>query len=342
VLLVPLAAMIFNAAGRHPIAGLAAAFAGVSGGYSANLLLGTVDPLLSGLTEEAARIVDPEAVVNPACNYYFMVVSTFMVTFVGAWVTERVVIPRLGAWKAGDPEQAGEGGDELRALSTEERRGLWAALVTALVFAGILVWGTVPADGFLRDPDTGELLRSPFMSGIVAIIFLGGALQALFGVVRLGTLLRFTPHPVMAGLQNAAAALLFLVQLGNVFGFDRSIPFTAVAAHLSEVKPLSVAVALVTFIAMWKARAITTKIPPLLVGIGIGTVLYFGIAAAGFGAHLGPIIGMPLTAESPAPLNHVGDLADAPDIFDLLPLIVLGAFALPLSLPSTRSYAPTS
>ena len=61
---------------------------------------------------------------------------------------------------------------------------------------------------------------------------------------------------------------------------------------------------------------------------GIGTVLYFGIAAAGFGAHLGPVIGMPLTAESPAPLNHVGDLAEAPDIFDLLPLIVVGAFAL--------------
>jgi aminobenzoyl-glutamate transport protein len=94
-------------------------------------------------------------------------------------VTERVVIPRLGDWKGGDSEQAGEGGDELRALATEERRGLWAALVTALVFAGILVWGTVPADGFLRDPDTGELLRSPFMSGIVAIIFLGGALCGL-------------------------------------------------------------------------------------------------------------------------------------------------------------------
>lgn len=69
VLLIPLAALIFQAAGRHPIAGMAAAFAGVSGGYSANLLLGTVDPLLSGLTQEAARIVQPDALVNPACNY---------------------------------------------------------------------------------------------------------------------------------------------------------------------------------------------------------------------------------------------------------------------------------
>jgi MFS superfamily sulfate permease-like transporter len=110
---------------------------------------------------------------------------------------------------------------------------------------------------------------------VFAIVFLGGMLQALFGVVRLGSLLRFTPRPVMAGLQNAAAALLFLVQLGNVCGFDHGVPFTAVAQHLAEVKPLSIAVALVTFAAMWNARAITTRIPPLLVGIGIGTALYF-------------------------------------------------------------------
>ncbi|NJN63717.1 MAG: AbgT family transporter, partial [Acidobacteria bacterium] len=96
VLLVPLGAMIFQAVGRHPVAGLAAAFAGVSGGYSANLLLGTIDPLLSGLTEEAARIVDPSYTVSPACNYYFMAASTFMIAITGTWVTERIVAPRLG------------------------------------------------------------------------------------------------------------------------------------------------------------------------------------------------------------------------------------------------------
>ena len=175
VLLVPLAAMIFRAAGRHPIAGLAAAFAGVSGGYSANLLLGTVDPLLSGLTEEAARLVEPAATVNPACNYYFMFVSTFLITAVGTWVTERVVVPRLGEWQG---EDAG-GAEELRALTPAERRGLWASLLAMLVAGALILWGTVPADGFLRDPATGSLLRSPFMSGIVALIFLLGALAGL-------------------------------------------------------------------------------------------------------------------------------------------------------------------
>lgn len=87
VLLVPLAALVFLAVGRHSLAGLAAAFAGVSGGYSANLLLGTVDPLLAGLTQEAARIIDPAYSVNPAANWYFMSVSTFFITAAGAIVT---------------------------------------------------------------------------------------------------------------------------------------------------------------------------------------------------------------------------------------------------------------
>lgn len=169
VLLVPLGAIIFLGAGRHPIAGLAASFAGVSGGYSANLLLGTVDPLLAGLSEEAARIVDPAYHVNPAGNYYFMVASTFIIAAVGTWVTEKIVVPRLGEYRGEEKRE------EISGLSPAEKRGLRFALVATLIFAAFLLWGTVPADGFLRDAETGDLLRSPFMSGIVAFIFLGGA-----------------------------------------------------------------------------------------------------------------------------------------------------------------------
>lgn len=178
VLLVPLAALVFQAAGRHPLVGLAAAFAGVSGGYSANLLLGTVDPLLAGLTQEAARIVEPEALVSPACNYYFMFVSTFVITLVGTWVTERVTEPRLGRW-SGAAAAAGKADDALRPLEKGETRGLLAALAATLVFAAVLVAGTAPAHGFLRDPGTGELLHSPFMSGIVTLVFAGGLVAGL-------------------------------------------------------------------------------------------------------------------------------------------------------------------
>lgn len=94
VVLIPMAAMIFHSLGRHPLAGLAAAFAGVSGGYSANLLLGTVDPLLSGITEAAAHMIDPQYNVGPEVNWYFMFVSTFVITFLGAFVTEKIVEPK--------------------------------------------------------------------------------------------------------------------------------------------------------------------------------------------------------------------------------------------------------
>ena len=170
VLLVPLGAVIFLAVGRHPLAGLAAAFAGVSGGYSANLLLGTVDPLLAGLSQEAARVIDPNYLVNPACNYYFMFVSTFVLTAAGTWVSEKIVEPRLGKY-TGDEKAL-----DLQPLSDAEKRGLKFALVAALVVTGLILWSVVPADGVLRDPKTGDLLHSPFLSGIVALLFLSAAI----------------------------------------------------------------------------------------------------------------------------------------------------------------------
>jgi len=173
VLLVPLAGLTFQAAGRHPILGMAAAFAGVSGGYSANLLLGTVDPLLAGLSTEAARIVDPNYLVSPAANYYFMFVSTFLITALGWFVTERIVAHRF-------PDAPTQSSDEqIVGLSAAEKRGLLYSIVATLAFTLILLWGTVPADGFLRDPKTGDLLHSPFLSGIVAIIFAYGVIAGI-------------------------------------------------------------------------------------------------------------------------------------------------------------------
>ncbi|MCF8267721.1 MAG: AbgT family transporter [Ignavibacteriales bacterium] len=181
VLLVPLSAIIFLSVGRNPIAGLAISFAAVSAGYSANLLLGTIDPLLAGLTEEAARIIDPEYIVNPAANYYFMAVSTFFLAIVGTWFSEKFVIPRLGDYKGS------ERAVEIDKVSPEEKRGLKFASIASGALALILLAGTVPANGFLRDPLTGDLLRSPFMSGIVSLIFLGGAITGIAYGLGAGT-----------------------------------------------------------------------------------------------------------------------------------------------------------
>lgn len=199
VLLVPLAAVIFLAAGRHPLAGLAAAFAGVSGGYSANLLLGTIDPLLAGLSEEAARIIDPAYVVNPAANYYFMFASTFVISILGTWVTERVVVPRLGTYTGSEKPE------EIRELNKEEKKGLNWSLVVLVLSIAFMLGGLIPENGYLRNPETGEILKSPFMSGIVAFIFLIAALSGIAYGVGAGTFK--SDNDVMKGMAKSMETL---------------------------------------------------------------------------------------------------------------------------------------
>jgi aminobenzoyl-glutamate transport protein len=199
VLLVPLAAVIFLAAGRHPLAGLAAAFAGVSGGYSANLLLGTIDPLLAGLSQEAARIIRPDYLVNPACNYYFMAASTFVIAGLGTWVTERIVAPRLGDY-TGD-----ERPEEIRKATPAERRGMLFAGIAVLGVVAFVLAGLLPEDGFLRDPKTHEVLHSPFMSGIVALIFLSSAIGGIAYGIGAGTFK--SDNDVMKGMAKSMETL---------------------------------------------------------------------------------------------------------------------------------------
>jgi aminobenzoyl-glutamate transport protein len=176
VLLVPLAGIIYLAVGRHPVAGIAAAFAGVSGGYSANLVLGTVDPLLAGISQEAARIIDPDYVVNPACNYYFMVVSTFLLTLVGTLVSDKIVEPRLGRYDGDEKPMP------IEKLNADEKRGLRFAAWSGVITTGLLILSILPG-GVLRDPATDGFLHSPFMSGIVAIVFFAaGIVGVAYGV----------------------------------------------------------------------------------------------------------------------------------------------------------------
>ena len=206
VLLVPMGAIIFLSVGRHPIAGLAAAFAGVSGGFSANLLLGTIDPLLAGISQEAARIIDVQYTITPACNYYFMVVSTFLIAAVGTWVTEKVIIPRLGRYEG---EAVGEG-EELRDLKEAEKSGLWWALIVSLVLVALVVVGLVPEGGFLRDAETGSVLYSPFVHGIVTFIFLSGLLVGLAYGIAAGTFR--SDSDVVKGMKESMESLgLFMV-----------------------------------------------------------------------------------------------------------------------------------
>jgi aminobenzoyl-glutamate transport protein len=166
VILIPLGAAIYHALGRHPMAGLAAAFCGVSGGFGANLFITSVDPMLSGITESAARLIIPDMSVNPAVNFYFLFVSSFLVVIVGTFVTEKIVVPRLGDYQ-GTAEAL-----PIDPLTETEKKGLRGAVIALGILLVLLALSIVPESGWLRDPQTKSALHSPFFDGIIVGILL--------------------------------------------------------------------------------------------------------------------------------------------------------------------------
>ncbi|ODU45359.1 AbgT family transporter [uncultured Aquimonas sp.] len=274
VLLVPLAGLIFLAAGRHPILGMAAAFAGVSGGYSANLLIGTIDPLLAGLSQQAARIVDPDYTVNELANWYFMMASTPIVTILGWFVTEKIVAPRFPRgeesptplreklrWTCflvevlaiptivwfvlirgsegfmpwvygivlalaliiiavyltqrgfGPADKVDLGGtDEIKPMSSEELRGLKAALWATLAIVVVLAWsllphGLAPGAGFMRIEGEPDFLKSiaPLLASVVAVIFTIGIVLGLSYGIAAGTIK--SDNDVIKGMGQSMSTL---------------------------------------------------------------------------------------------------------------------------------------
>jgi len=170
VLVIPLGGIIYAAAGRHPLAGIGATFAGVSGGFSANFLPSLLDPLLQGFTQSAAQILAPERTVNPLCNWYFTSCSCVLVIAVGWFVTDRIVEPRLRA-VAVDGDLAAL--PRLDDLSGSERRGLWLGLGAMGLGLGVLGLTAAPSDSPFRSP-AGALTAhgAPLMDSIVPLIFL--------------------------------------------------------------------------------------------------------------------------------------------------------------------------
>lgn len=177
VLIIPLGAVIFHSVGRHPIAGMAAAFAGVSGGFSANLFIGTIDPLLAGLSTEAARILDDTYYVLPTANYFFMVASTFIIALSGTWVTEKFIEPRLGGYKGEVKAEA------LEPLAPKEKKALKWVLAVIGLWLIVLFIGLAPSEGFLRGPEN-SLLRSPILKGFIAFLFFfAGSMGVVYGFI---------------------------------------------------------------------------------------------------------------------------------------------------------------
>ncbi len=170
VLVIPLGGVIFYAAGRHPLAGIAAAFAGVSGGFSANFVPSSLDPLLQGLTLEGARLIDPDIAVNTLNNYFFTTASSVLIIGLGWYITDKVVEPRVSEVEIdGDAEDL----PEMHDLTDPERRGLRWALISMVLGLVILGVTLVPENSAWRDAD-GNLATfgAPIMQSIVSLIFL--------------------------------------------------------------------------------------------------------------------------------------------------------------------------
>ena len=170
VLVVPLGAVIYQAAGRHPLAGIAAAFAGVSGGFSATFIPSSLDPLLQGITQAAGQVLDPTLSLNPLNNYFFTTVSAALITGLGWFITDRIVEPRLMRTHVdGDAADA----PALEHLAPQERRALRWALLSMAAGLVLLAVTAVPENSPWRAPD-GRIAaaNAPLMQSIVALIFL--------------------------------------------------------------------------------------------------------------------------------------------------------------------------
>ena len=170
VVLVPLAGVLFAAAGRHPIAGIAAGFAGVSGGFSANIFPGQLDALLLGITEPAAQLLDPSWTANIAGNWYFITAMTLLFVPLGWWVTDKLVEPRLGVWapRADAPVQVGEG-----EITRAESRGLWlAGLMALLVIGGWAAMVLMPNAPLYDAAAEPEARLQPFYHSLIAAFFM--------------------------------------------------------------------------------------------------------------------------------------------------------------------------
>ena len=207
----------------------------------------------------------------------------------------------------------------------DKSANIYAPRVTTTFFIGILLYGLAHSSAPVLK--SGGLPLT--LAALFSIILLAGVFQTLFGLTRFGTLIRFIPQPVMSGFQNAAALLLLLIQLGNVFGFDRTTTFVQALKDVEHARPLSVLIAAVAMVAMWQAARVLRRIPALLVGLGVGTVLYYALGLAGLGQHLGPTIGsVPFTSFKVPNFPHFAELAGAPGAAALAPTIVAGALAL--------------
>lgn len=205
VIVPPLAALVFLSVGRHPLAGLAAGFAAVGAGFTANIIVAGTDALLSGISTEAASTVQEGASVSPVDNWFFMSASVFMLVAVGGIVTERIVEPRLGEYQGNTEDR------QLEEITAQENRGLRNALIALLIYLGVLLAVLLPSGSPLRG-ENGSIVESPFLDGIVPVILFFFVTVAVAYGVTVGTIRSTADVPRLMGeaMQGMAAVIVLI------------------------------------------------------------------------------------------------------------------------------------
>ncbi|MDO6719929.1 AbgT family transporter [Psychrosphaera sp. 1_MG-2023] len=221
VLVIPLGGVIFYAAGRHPLAGIAAAFAGVSGGFSANFVPSALDPMLQGISQAGAQLLDPTVVLNPLNNYYFTTASSVVVTLLGWFITDKIVEPKLANNKLdGDLSDL----PTMEPLESNEQKALRWALFSIIIGAIILFASAYPQDSAWRAAD-GSLtaFSAPLMKSIVPFIFLLFLIPGLVYGVAIGKIKSSKDFiegmsKAMSGMGYYLVIMFFIAQFIYAFG----------------------------------------------------------------------------------------------------------------------------
>ena len=236
LILIPLGAAAFLSLRRHPLAGMAAAYAGVGAAFGVNLLITPIDSMLTEITNEAIGLVGGEP-ITVAANFFFAIGSTFVLSIVAAFITDRVIERRLGTY-ADLPDEDADAGQDPEAIAAEGR-GLRYSLYGFLAMVLLVLLITLPPNAPLRDPQTGAIVgNTPFMDSLIFVISLTFLVSGIFYGIGAGTITGSSDvisgiTKTFAGLSGLILMLLMISQFIAYFNFS-NMP-SVVAVSMAEV-----------------------------------------------------------------------------------------------------------
>ncbi len=318
VIIIPVAAYMFYVSGKHPLAGIAASFAGIAGAFAANYTPSAIDPVIQGFTQSAAQIIDPAYQVNVLCNYFYSFASTFIVIGSCWYVTEKITEPWL--WKACPLDKDIEVGDDANTeITPAENRSFMAATAVLILMIIGLIAALLPQDSLLRDAD-GVIasFKAPIMQSIVSLLFIFTGVVGLVYGVMVGKFK--SPKDVTKAMEDITKTL---VQLIVFYFFAAQFLYAFGASNMGAL----IAIAGAEFL---KSLALPPQITVLGIILFVGCLNLIITSASAKWAILAPIFVPMLMAVGIAPeltqvAYRVSDSAVnvVTPMFAFYPLIIL-------------------